>query len=223
MDEVSPELARHAGELRVSMSRLARRLRREDSGHALTMSQQSALSRLNVMGAATLTELAAEERVRPQSMARTLDALTAAGLVARAPHPTDRRQTVVRPTDAGRAVIAQNRMRRDACYARECAANTWYAIGALRLRQGERDAARIAFERAIARVERHALARLGLAAATSAPELDEVSSPESPSPAIDASLIAAASPFGPAPTTSAGRLTPARPAGRARAASPPRA
>lgn len=121
MDEVSPELARHAGELRVSMSRLARRLRREDSGHALTMSQQSALSRLNVMGAATLTELAAEERVRPQSMARTLDALTAAGLVARAPHPTDRRQTVVRPTDAGRAVIAQNRMRRDAWLARAMA------------------------------------------------------------------------------------------------------
>jgi MarR family len=39
------------------------------------MSQQSALSRLDHLGAATLSGLAAEERVRPQSMARTLDTL----------------------------------------------------------------------------------------------------------------------------------------------------
>lgn len=125
MDEeppgVTPELARHAGELRVSMSRLARRLRREDRGHSLTMSQQSALNRLGLRGAATLSELAAEERVRPQSMARTLDTLEAAGLVRRAPHPTDRRQNVIRPTDLGRAVIAQTRMRREAWLARAMA------------------------------------------------------------------------------------------------------
>lgn len=119
--EVGPELARHAGELRVSMSRLARRLRREDRGHGLTLSQQSALIRLDLLGAATLSELAAEERVRPQSMARTLDTLAAAGLVRRAPHPTDRRQTVIRPTEAGRVVIAQNQLRRDAWLARAMA------------------------------------------------------------------------------------------------------
>ena len=37
-------------------------------------------------------------------------------------------------------------------YARECAANTWYAIGALRLRQGRPADARAAFARAIERV-----------------------------------------------------------------------
>jgi DNA-binding winged helix-turn-helix (wHTH) protein/Tfp pilus assembly protein PilF len=49
-------------------------------------------------------------------------------------------------------------------YARECAANTWYAIGALRLRQGRTADAQVAFENAIARVAAHPLAHVGLAA-----------------------------------------------------------
>jgi len=49
-------------------------------------------------------------------------------------------------------------------YGRECCANTWYAIGALRFRQGDRDAAAAAFREAVARVVVHPLARLGLAA-----------------------------------------------------------
>ncbi|MEO8258863.1 MAG: winged helix-turn-helix domain-containing protein [Acidobacteriota bacterium] len=48
-------------------------------------------------------------------------------------------------------------------YARECAANTWYAIGALRLRQGQSSAAGTAFGRAIAHVPGHPMAQLGLA------------------------------------------------------------
>lgn len=47
-------------------------------------------------------------------------------------------------------------------YARECAANTWYAIGTIHLRRGEPAAARRAFEEALTRVEGHALARAGL-------------------------------------------------------------
>jgi tetratricopeptide (TPR) repeat protein len=50
-------------------------------------------------------------------------------------------------------------------YARECHANTWYAIGALHLREGKRDAAVAAFESAIAQLPAHALALVGLAAA----------------------------------------------------------
>jgi DNA-binding MarR family transcriptional regulator len=120
--DVTPELARNAGELRVRMSRLARRLRQEDRGHALTMSQLTALGRLGRLGPATLSELAAGERVRPQSMARTIDALETAGMVRRTPHPTDRRQNVIRLTGNGRAVIAENRLRRDAWLARAMAA-----------------------------------------------------------------------------------------------------
>ena len=53
-------------------------------------------------------------------------------------------------------------------YARECAANTWYAIGALKLRQGDRDAARDGFAQATARVAAHPMAAVGLAAIASA-------------------------------------------------------
>jgi DNA-binding winged helix-turn-helix (wHTH) protein len=49
-------------------------------------------------------------------------------------------------------------------YGRECCANTWYAIGSLRLRQGDRSGAVAAFEQARARVAFHPLARLALAA-----------------------------------------------------------
>jgi tetratricopeptide (TPR) repeat protein len=50
-------------------------------------------------------------------------------------------------------------------YARECCANTWYAIGALRLRDRQLAEARDAFERAIQRVAAHPMARVGLTAA----------------------------------------------------------
>jgi tetratricopeptide (TPR) repeat protein len=53
-------------------------------------------------------------------------------------------------------------------YARECCANTWYAIGALKRRQGKLDDARQAFQQAIARVDQHPLARLGLSTLNSA-------------------------------------------------------
>lgn len=128
--DVTPDLARNAGDLRVRMARLARRLRQEDRGHALTMSQLAALGRLDRLGATTLSELAAGERVRPQSMARTIDTLEAARLVRREPHPTDRRQNVISLTEAGNAVIARNRLRRDA----------WLACAmASALTPGERD------------------------------------------------------------------------------------
>jgi DNA-binding MarR family transcriptional regulator len=119
--DVTSELARNAGELRVRMSRLTRRLRQEDRGHALTLSQLTALGRLDRLDSATLSELAAGERVRPQSMARTIDALETTGMVRRSPHPTDRRQNVIRLTGHGRAVIAENRLRRDAWLARAMA------------------------------------------------------------------------------------------------------
>jgi DNA-binding winged helix-turn-helix (wHTH) protein len=47
-------------------------------------------------------------------------------------------------------------------YARECCANTWYAIGALHRRLDRRDAAAAAFQEALTRVPKHPLATLGL-------------------------------------------------------------
>lgn len=48
-------------------------------------------------------------------------------------------------------------------YARECCANTWYAIGAVHMRQQRRQEAAEALRQALARVPKHPLARLGLA------------------------------------------------------------
>ncbi len=47
-------------------------------------------------------------------------------------------------------------------YARECAANAWYAIGVLRFRQGLRAEAQRAFGEAVSRVPKHPMARVGL-------------------------------------------------------------
>ena len=50
-------------------------------------------------------------------------------------------------------------------YARECAANTWYAIGAVKLRQKNVDEARHAFQQALDRIPSHPMARVGLGVA----------------------------------------------------------
>jgi DNA-binding winged helix-turn-helix (wHTH) protein/Flp pilus assembly protein TadD len=50
-------------------------------------------------------------------------------------------------------------------YARECCANTWYAIGAVRLRQGDRVRAGAAFEETLTRLPRHPMAHVALQAA----------------------------------------------------------
>jgi DNA-binding winged helix-turn-helix (wHTH) protein/Flp pilus assembly protein TadD len=47
-------------------------------------------------------------------------------------------------------------------YARECCANTWYALGALHRRYGRETQAGAAFQQALSRVPRHPLARVGL-------------------------------------------------------------
>jgi DNA-binding winged helix-turn-helix (wHTH) protein len=68
-------------------------------------------------------------------------------------------------------------------YARECSANTWYAIGALKLRQKRHKDAVLAFHHAIERVAIHPLAKVGLDAARSPdpnPDLQWTRPPENP-------------------------------------------
>jgi Tfp pilus assembly protein PilF len=59
----------------------------------------------------------------------------------------------------------------DHVYARECAANTWYACGALHLRQGRHDEAAAAFHEALMHVPGHAMAAVGIMAVSAAPEV----------------------------------------------------
>ena len=102
-----------ASELRVPVMRLARRLRLERSSEDYTLNQLSAMAVLDRGGDLTAGELAAIERVTPPSMTRTVNSLVDAGLAVRRPHDTDGRQVLIGLTDQARAVLAEDRRRRD--------------------------------------------------------------------------------------------------------------
>jgi DNA-binding MarR family transcriptional regulator len=110
-----------ASSLRLSVMRLARRLRLEKSSDSLSMNQLAALGTLNRCGDLTVGELAGIEKVKPPSMTRTINSLADAGLVTRQTHPTDGRQVLVGLTPAARRVLDEDRRRRDAWLARRLA------------------------------------------------------------------------------------------------------
>jgi DNA-binding MarR family transcriptional regulator len=94
-----------AGELRVVLSKLSRRLREQAHAADLTGSQKSVLLRLERDGPATVTALARAEGVRPQSMGATVSGLEAMGHVTGSPDPSDGRQTILCITAACREFI----------------------------------------------------------------------------------------------------------------------
>ncbi|MBB4766884.1 MarR family winged helix-turn-helix transcriptional regulator [Actinoplanes digitatis] len=115
--------------LRESITRLNRRLRQARAVGDLTFSQLSALTSLQLAGAMTPRELADVERVQPPTMTKIVGKLEDLGLVARTPHPTDRRQVILAATEQGRVVYAQF----------EKARNEWLALQLAELTPDERD------------------------------------------------------------------------------------
>jgi DNA-binding MarR family transcriptional regulator len=109
-----------ATSLRISVSRLARRLRVERVGYGtpeavLSDIQLAALAALERHGdGMTPGELAAHEKVQPPSMTRVIALLEQRELVRRTPHLTDRRQVMLTVTDKGRALVQRMRRRKDA-------------------------------------------------------------------------------------------------------------
>lgn len=115
MDETSEhELTALAGEVRVAVGRLSRRLRQEKADHELSDAQFGVLALLHREGPKTLGELADAERVRPPSMTRTVGCLVDDGLAERLPDPSDGRVTRIRPTAEGTALVLDVRRSRDA-------------------------------------------------------------------------------------------------------------
>jgi len=106
----SSEIVSAASELRILLGQLVRRLRRE---YSFPVGQASVLGRLDREGPLTTSELAAAERVRPQSMAQTLAELEAAGLIGRRPDPDDRRRVLIDLTRRGRERLHEDRRRRE--------------------------------------------------------------------------------------------------------------
>lgn len=90
-----------AGDLRVSIGKLVRRVRERTPRGDLTSAQKSVILRLERDGPGTVSMLAKAESVRHQSMRVTVAGLEAMGTVCGAPDPTDGRQTIFRLTPAG--------------------------------------------------------------------------------------------------------------------------
>jgi DNA-binding MarR family transcriptional regulator len=111
-----------ASALRISVSRLARRLRAERQSHGLQAelsdTQIGALATLERKGPMTPGELADHEKVQPPSMTRVIAVLEQRGLVMRAAHATDKRQVVLTVTSEGLEVVHQSRRLREAWLAR---------------------------------------------------------------------------------------------------------
>jgi DNA-binding MarR family transcriptional regulator len=109
--------------LRISVARLARRLRAERLAGGLepelSDTQLAALAALERHGTMTPGELADHEKVQPPSITRVIAALEERGLVVRAPHATDRRQVVLTVTEPGKALVQQSRKLREAWLARQ--------------------------------------------------------------------------------------------------------
>jgi DNA-binding MarR family transcriptional regulator len=101
--------ARVASELRLVLGQLVRRLRAE---HRFPITQGTVLGRLDREGAQSVSDLAAKERVRHQSMTQTVTDLEADGFVQRRPDPGDRRRVLVSLTKAGRRALEEDRRQR---------------------------------------------------------------------------------------------------------------
>ena len=124
-----PTAEQLAKTLRDAITRLNRRVRQARPVGDLTFSQLSVLTSLQLAGALTPRELADTERVQPPTMTKIVGKLEERGLVARTPHPTDRRQVILAATEQGRAVYAQF----------ERARNEWLAVQLAELDPADRD------------------------------------------------------------------------------------
>jgi DNA-binding MarR family transcriptional regulator len=99
-----------AQELRETIGRVVRRLRAEPGP---SVGRMAVLGRLDRDGASSISDLAARERMRPQSMAQTVHDLEADGLVSRRPDPTDRRRAFIELTTSGSDLLQITRAGRE--------------------------------------------------------------------------------------------------------------
>lgn len=98
-----------ASELRVVIGQLVRRLRAE---HRFSLGHGAVLGRLDREGAVGISDLAAAERVRPQSMAQIVGELEGDGLISRRPDPADGRRVLLELTDRGLQMLEADRRQR---------------------------------------------------------------------------------------------------------------
>jgi DNA-binding MarR family transcriptional regulator len=106
----APSTSLLAHDLRETLIRFVRRLRSEPGPPVALL---TVLNRLSREGPASISDLAAAERMRPQSMAQTVRELENGGLVSRRPDPQDGRRWFVDLTPAGAAKLEATRAARE--------------------------------------------------------------------------------------------------------------
>lgn len=99
-----------ASDLRLVIGSLTRRLRVESE---IPLTHMAVLGRLYRDGAASASELAAAERVRPQSMAAIVAELAQEGMLTRRRDPQDGRRMLLELTAAGRSAVEASRRQRE--------------------------------------------------------------------------------------------------------------
>jgi DNA-binding MarR family transcriptional regulator len=102
-----------AARLRLSVTRLARRLRQKSDVEA-TASQISALATIERLGPLTIGELSAAERVQPPSMTRIVAGLEELDLIQRETDERDRRVARVRVAPPGQRLLERSRSKKNA-------------------------------------------------------------------------------------------------------------
>ncbi len=113
-----PDAAALAAELRPGLLKLTRIVRQQRVDRSVTLTQLSTMGTLFRRGPLSAGELAAAEQVQPPSMTKVLATLEERGLVRRDAAPHDRRQAIISITDAGVALLDEERKARDAWLSR---------------------------------------------------------------------------------------------------------
>lgn len=108
-------------ELRITILRLARRLRAERADANVSDGQFSVMCALERFGPMGLGDLSEREKVTAPSMNRTVNILVDAGYATRSGSPDDGRKVLIDVTDTARSLIAETRRRRDAWLSRALA------------------------------------------------------------------------------------------------------
>lgn len=108
---IDPDVVEMAGSLRLSIARLARRLRQQDES-GLAPALTTALATIYREGPITLGGLAAQEQVAAPTVTKLVDRLEQRGLIVRQPDQTDRRICRVEITPTGLSQLESIRDRR---------------------------------------------------------------------------------------------------------------
>src|SRR5437764_13058399 len=107
------DVAGLASTLRLSVTRLSRKLRREGAGAEISPTLVSALATVDRHGSMTAGELATHEQVQKPTVTRIVADLLEHDLIARTPDPLDGRISWLRTTAEGRRLLHRIRRQRD--------------------------------------------------------------------------------------------------------------